>query len=195
MEVSPKTRIIESATKLFSLRGFDATSVDEIARDAGVNKAMIYYYFSSKEGLLNSIIRKSVNDFSKLIDEVDISKYETLEDLIHDIVKLGVDYIDSNADMVKIFFREGFIYSDKIGTTVSETISLVFEEVISRVKHKFRLADNLSFIDQAIITNLVVGIIDLKCRLFGKISTDEYSLIKEKYVEKVSKILNLILSF
>lgn len=186
---SQKERIIDVATRLFSSKGFDATSVDEIAKEAGINKAMIYYYFSSKEGLLNSIIRKSVNDFSGIVEKIDFTKYGSLKDFINEIVKLAIDYVDHNTDIVKIFFREGFIYGEKIGTTISETISLVFENVISKVKHRFNILDNISFIDQAIITNLVVGIIDLKNRVLGKIGQEEYLLIREQYINKVSNIL------
>ena len=36
---------------MFAARGFDGVSVDDIARDAGVNKAMIYYHFADKLAL------------------------------------------------------------------------------------------------------------------------------------------------
>jgi len=70
-----KEKIINAAIKLFAEKGFDATSVDEIANLAGVNNAMIYYYFSSKYGLLSSLIRNSVSGFSDIIEKIDISKF------------------------------------------------------------------------------------------------------------------------
>lgn len=48
-----KDRILKAAEELFSQKGFDSTSVNEIAEQASVNKPLIYYYFKSKEGLLN----------------------------------------------------------------------------------------------------------------------------------------------
>ncbi|MGB9621910.1 MAG: TetR/AcrR family transcriptional regulator, partial [Brevinematia bacterium] len=110
MELSNKDKIISSAIKLFSEKGFDGTSVDEIAKDCGVNKAMIYYYFSSKEGLLNSIIRKSVSEFSSIVDSLDLSKYSSFEEFIGDIISRSINYIDSRVEVIKVFFREGFIY-------------------------------------------------------------------------------------
>ena len=47
-----KERIIGAAKKLFAAKGFDSASVDEIAKHAHVNKALIYYYFESKDKLL-----------------------------------------------------------------------------------------------------------------------------------------------
>lgn len=188
MKTSPKDRIMESAIKLFSTKGFDATSVDEIAKDANINKAMIYYYFSSKDGLLVSIIRRSIDEFYRIVEEMDIKSFASLKDFIRTLVVHLVDYITTHKDIVKIFFREGFIYGDKIGSTVSELISWVFENLISKIKNKFNLSDNLSYVDCAIMTNLVAGMIHLENRLNG----EESEFIKNSYIDKITNIMYLL---
>lgn len=191
MELSPKEKIIYSAIKLFSERGFDGTSVDEIAKESGINKAMIYYYFSSKEGLLNSIIRKSVSEFSAIIDNLDLKKYSDFREFIKDIISKSIEYIDSKNDMIKVFFREGFIYGEKIGTTLVETISLVFDKVITKVKSTFNLSDSISLIDQSILINLVLGYINFKYFM----TNDENSkILKEEYIRRVSDIVIFLIS-
>lgn len=56
MEFNDKQiQIIETAEKLFADKGFDGTSVRDIADEAGVNVAMISYYFGSKEKLLEAL--------------------------------------------------------------------------------------------------------------------------------------------
>ena len=50
-----KERIMRTAAELFSEKGFNKVSIREIANAAGVNLAMIYYYFSSKDELLYSL--------------------------------------------------------------------------------------------------------------------------------------------
>lgn len=51
-----RDRILQAATTLFAREGFDAARVNQIAEEAGVNKALIYYYFKSKEAILDHII-------------------------------------------------------------------------------------------------------------------------------------------
>lgn len=46
-----KDKILESAKKLFHLKGFQQTSIDEILSDSGVTKSNFYYHFKSKEEL------------------------------------------------------------------------------------------------------------------------------------------------
>jgi AcrR family transcriptional regulator len=58
-----RKRILVVAERLFSSKGFDATSVDQIARTAGVNKALIYYHFKNKADLVLKM-------FESIIDEV-----------------------------------------------------------------------------------------------------------------------------
>ncbi|MGO9388522.1 MAG: TetR/AcrR family transcriptional regulator [Methanobacterium sp.] len=51
-----KYRILKAARKVFADKGYDGARVDEIAREAGINKAMLYYYFNSKENILREVI-------------------------------------------------------------------------------------------------------------------------------------------
>lgn len=59
-------RILDVATGLFSQKGFAATRVEEIARLAGVNKALIYYYFPSKEAILDHLVDAFFDDITAL---------------------------------------------------------------------------------------------------------------------------------
>ncbi|MFO8191825.1 MAG: TetR family transcriptional regulator [Bacillota bacterium] len=57
-----KKRITAAAIDLFSQKGYDATSVNEIAGMAGVTKALIYYYFKSKEDILDNLVSSLLED-------------------------------------------------------------------------------------------------------------------------------------
>ncbi|MEP6919267.1 MAG: helix-turn-helix domain-containing protein, partial [Acidobacteriota bacterium] len=52
-----RQRLLKAAAAEFAARGFAGASVDRIARTARVNKAMIYYHFTSKAGLYREILR------------------------------------------------------------------------------------------------------------------------------------------
>jgi AcrR family transcriptional regulator len=51
-----QAKILKEARTLFSLKGFDATTVDDIAKASDVNKALIYYYFKNKAGLYAQVM-------------------------------------------------------------------------------------------------------------------------------------------
>jgi len=50
------TRIIDSAIKLFSARGFNAASVDDICEEAGISKGAFYHHFETKQALFLALL-------------------------------------------------------------------------------------------------------------------------------------------
>ena len=65
-----RARIVTAATAEFAAHGYDATTVDEIARRAGLNKAMIYYHFDDKLGLYVEILRDVLGSLGARTREV-----------------------------------------------------------------------------------------------------------------------------
>ncbi|MDD2244238.1 MAG: TetR/AcrR family transcriptional regulator [Dysgonamonadaceae bacterium] len=66
MEVlTTEQKIINAANKIFSLKGFAATKTREIAEEAGINLALLNYYFGSKENLFKIVVKEK---FKMLIE-------------------------------------------------------------------------------------------------------------------------------
>jgi TetR/AcrR family transcriptional repressor of nem operon len=62
---STRDQIIEAASRLIHVRGFNKTSVDDILRESGVGKGNFYYYFKSKDELGFAILDQSLERFGK----------------------------------------------------------------------------------------------------------------------------------
>lgn len=58
-----RERILETALDLFYARGYDAVGVQEIAEKSGVTKPTLYYYFKSKYGLLEQLLKSRGEPF------------------------------------------------------------------------------------------------------------------------------------
>ena len=56
--ISKKDQIIDKAIKLFGEKGFDNTTIRELCQEAGINIAMINYYFGSKEKLFEAMVER-----------------------------------------------------------------------------------------------------------------------------------------
>lgn len=63
--VSQETRaqIIAAARKVLAEQGFDATSIKEVAREAGIAPGLIYYYFENKEALLLAVVEDASEQY------------------------------------------------------------------------------------------------------------------------------------
>jgi len=80
--IATQAKIIESAVQLFCTKGFDATSVDEIAQACEINKAMIYYYYKNKSGLYEEVMSSLMeNIYTQMIDSYEKSSYDPIKSL------------------------------------------------------------------------------------------------------------------
>ena len=84
-------QIIEAAEKLFASKGFNGTSVRDIAEAAGVNLAMISYYFGSKEKLFETMFAYR-SDFFKLqlesmLENKELEPMQKMEQLIDQYIE------------------------------------------------------------------------------------------------------------
>lgn len=56
-----RAQLLEVARKVFAHRGYDATSLDEVAERAGVSKPIVYEHFGAKEGLYAAIVEREMD--------------------------------------------------------------------------------------------------------------------------------------
>lgn len=97
-------RLADAALRLFSSRGFDRTSVQELCEGAGVSKGAFYYYFGSKDEVLYEIYAGRLKLELELLQSILASDLPTagkLERLAHDVVVSSVE----NRDLVLIYWR------------------------------------------------------------------------------------------
>ena len=100
-----RKRILAAACDEFGAHGFDATTVDRIARRAKVNKAMIYYHFSNKRALYTCIIRDvfaPITERARAAVAEDATVDEKLDRLIDTLVRS----VDESTYFLPVFLRE-----------------------------------------------------------------------------------------
>jgi len=68
MREEKMTHIMDVALEHFANEGYYRTTINHIARHAGISKGLMYNYFEGKEALLKAIIHKSVNEVYKYLD-------------------------------------------------------------------------------------------------------------------------------
>ena len=107
MAAAPDTRtgILDAAELLFARRGFDSTTIKAIAAAAGVNTALLYYYFDDKQGLYHSVLERA---FGGLIAEGQGRGLGELdpEGAIRAFVALQASYFGAHPNRPHLFVRE-----------------------------------------------------------------------------------------
>jgi AcrR family transcriptional regulator len=111
-EVSTEEKIKDSARKIFTKKGFLATTIRDIATEADINIASINYYFRSKEKLFEFIMDETIGALFNKIQPVLNDENIAVDEKIEICVGYYIDDVLENPDF--IFFVVGEVMSGSI---------------------------------------------------------------------------------
>jgi TetR/AcrR family transcriptional regulator len=96
-----REELMEAALKLFTQRGYSATTVRELVEAAGVTKPVLYYYFGSKEGLFLELMR---THFGRLEAVVDIYRRGegSIRKRLTAMLDKGFTYVRQDLDFMRL---------------------------------------------------------------------------------------------
>jgi AcrR family transcriptional regulator len=90
-----RARILESALATFRERGFEKSSMREIAAAAGVALGSTYYYFDSKDAIVMAFYQRAQQEMAPSLDAI-LSEAKTLEARLRGLISHKFKYFDSN---------------------------------------------------------------------------------------------------
>jgi len=122
-----REEIIQAAEKVFFTKGFDKSTMDDIAESAELSKGTLYLYFKSKEDLHMAVARKAIGLLNSITDGVNKVQGNALEKLLH-IGRACIDFSNSHPDHMKaIMTLEGFDLQS-ISLTIEEMQDMIYKE-------------------------------------------------------------------
>ena len=179
-----RTRIIQAATKIFSEKGYQETSMDDIAKEIGVTKATLYSYFDSKKDIFN-IIAISANQKLRetLRTSLDNRDYiGALEGIVNWKIDLLKEFIHTSIDIVKLSPHDEDV--TKILRDEREKDLVALQEFIQNQMDNRAIRSD---VDAYILANIVLA-------LYWEMVTQVYAgFDKEKVHETWSKSMTAII--
>jgi AcrR family transcriptional regulator len=119
-----RKRILQKAEDLFAEKGFSGTSVDKIAKAAGVNKALIYYYFKDKSDIVVSLFRSILEEMeAKFGLSADAEGHEKHSKAIGE----EVDFLGQRRKILSVMLMEA-LKSEQSEPFLFQCAELVFKE-------------------------------------------------------------------
>jgi len=97
-----REEILLEAAKQFSTRGLDTVSVEDVAKEVGCNKSLVYYYFGSKDGLRDAVMEKLLDITQNIWTEF---RSQTFTDWVRSTTEWPREH--PNTPWVRLTAREG----------------------------------------------------------------------------------------
>ncbi|MCI0515683.1 TetR/AcrR family transcriptional regulator [candidate division KSB1 bacterium] len=120
-----KMKILQAAQTVFVEKGYSGARMQEIADQAGVNKAMIYYYFHSKDALFETIIREAFEQLFQLFGGIWQTEALNPEQLLPQIVHAHLKFLTEHPYLPRIILHE----INSQNPVVEKVIRDVFEKI------------------------------------------------------------------
>lgn len=154
-----REEISRAAVTVFHRLGYNAASVSAVAAEMGVDRASLYYYFSSKEQMFDEIVRSVLEENSALAARIAASGISPVRKMREIVTSLMISYSD-NYPLLFVYIREDLAHvSDKRSAWSKEMRSL-----------------NRS-IEQAFIDIIEQGYADGSFRRIGSARTVTYGIL------------------
>jgi len=94
-------RIAAAASDEFAVRGFEGARVDRIARQAGVNKQLLFYYYHSKRGLFRAVLERAVGELEEALAALPSASGRPLERL-RDVLTAQFEFLGRHPELVAL---------------------------------------------------------------------------------------------
>jgi len=105
-KIDKKDHILDVAEKVFSELGFDGASTRTISGEAGVNMAMLNYYFGSKDGLFVAVINRKITNFQNLLQNLGNDESMTAWDKVEKYIEMYAERVVNNNCFQKLLYQE-----------------------------------------------------------------------------------------
>ena len=147
-------KIFDSATEVFVEKGMDGTRMQDIATHAGINKALLHYYFRTKDQLFNAVFemiaRKIFKKFAPVFDET-----LTLEEKIRFFFREHIAFLQANPRLPGFLLNEVNRNPDRIKKLLK---NVDFDNIWSKLYDQHKEEFNRYNITQATMPQLMISI-------------------------------------
>lgn len=133
-----KEKILQASWDEFVDMGYSGARMQRIADKAGVNKAMIYYYFSSKDSLFENLLKTTFEKFFSVIFADNRYEDMSFEQLVREFVDRHIEFLQKNPQIPKVLIRE--LHSKNPITT--KVIRKLFVKLISGIIEQVKIIFN-----------------------------------------------------
>ena len=119
-------RVVSAASDEFARRGFEGARIDLIARRAGVNKQLVFYYYGSKRGLFQAVVGKAAGELERALTELAIAPGRPLE-RTRAALEAQFDYLARRPELVALLSEGGRAQGAPFAPAIKRIVVLLAE--------------------------------------------------------------------
>jgi AcrR family transcriptional regulator len=158
--LSSKDAILAAARREFAARGFSGARVESISRAADCNKAMLFYYFSSKEKLYQAVLARALGEIFAEIGRV-VRERLTPESFMERFPEIYIRFLARNPDLPRILIFDLIHNPENISRAMVEILRENASFMPERLLEMIRTWHGQGLISEADPLHFMLNVISL----------------------------------
>ena len=159
-----RDEILRAGLRVFAKKGFSASTMDDIALELEATRGFLYYYFKTKEEILEAIVAN--NDLITGIEKgIELVPTMRLAEAIQFMFRGSLSLMESNGDLVRFLHVQALLSAEQANVVYTKVLGRLQERVAQLVDHFKRTGEIRPEIEPREFARMIV---DLITNLFTK---------------------------
>jgi len=135
LDSTTEEQILEAARKVFTKKGFAAARMEEIATEAGINRALLNYYFRSKEKIFELVFEERFKQMFGGMVQILVSD-TPLFDKIRQVIDYHINTLSKNLDMPIFVLNEMNQNAEKMLERMAKAKGIPVSHIVQKVRQQ-----------------------------------------------------------
>src|SRR5216683_4085017 len=151
--------ILDAAKGAFADKGFEGTSIADIARIARISDGLVYRYFRNKRELLYEVLRKF---YERILHDLEtqVFKHAAFSARLEALIRRHLEVFVSDTDLCRLFISEVRTASDYEGSSIQELNRLYTSVLIGIVKDAVKTGEVRPEVNPKLLRDVIFGAIE-----------------------------------
>jgi len=192
-DISTQEKIKEAARKVFTQKGYAATRTRDIAEEAGINLALLNYYFRSKEGLFEIVMMEKLQQLFGSLFPVLNEEFTTLEKKVELVANAYIEMLGNNPDLPLFVLSEIRADPERFGQRIQAGKLLRESHFIKQLRERRPDLHPLQFV-MSLMGMMIFPFVGRPVfQAIGAINAKDYAALMEERKTLIPKWVNAML--